>query len=96
VVVVGVWVSPIVSFAWDLGCDVPTSIMLTRVLALLVLTAITPLRAWEYRIDGDTLSGLLLVRPDNASAWGTVCNYAFESIDAAPHQRGTPTSNGAS
>jgi CD163 antigen len=50
--------------------------------ALLVLAAITPLRAWEYRIDGDTLSGLLLVRPDNASAWGTVCDDDFAIADA--------------
>jgi hypothetical protein len=53
-----------------------------RLLALLVLAAITPLRAWEYRIDGDTLSGLLLVRPDNASAWGTVCGDGFAMADA--------------
>jgi rhodanese-related sulfurtransferase len=51
--------------------------------ALLVLTAITPLRAWEYRIDGDTLSGLLLVRPDITAAWGTVCGVGFDSNDAA-------------
>jgi rhodanese-related sulfurtransferase len=50
--------------------------------ALLVLTAITPLRSWEYRIDGDTVSGLLLVRPDNASAWGTVCDDGFTIADA--------------
>jgi hypothetical protein len=50
--------------------------------ALLVLAAITPLRAWEYRIDGDTLSGLLLVRPDSTAAWGTVCDDGFTITDA--------------
>jgi hypothetical protein len=50
---------------------------------VLVLVFVSPLRAWEYRIDGDTTSGLLLVRPDGASLWGTVCDDGFNNVAAA-------------
>jgi hypothetical protein len=39
-------------------------------------------QAWEYRIDGDTNSGRLLVRPSTTSDWGTVCSDKFTNAGA--------------
>jgi hypothetical protein len=56
--------------------------------ALLVLAAITPLRAWEYDIiynPGATYNGLLWVRPPNSDSytkWGTVSDDDFTIADA--------------